>query len=113
MKQNNVAFGRISDKVYKEIKSLDDLIDRMRFLGTTESGERIVLSGMQDAKDFKHSLEFFRESMKEDLPAFTDLDILKFHKYQYALRGFFEWANADKMLTCIEYELRKAQENDK
>jgi hypothetical protein len=111
MEQNKVAFGRISDKAYKKITSLDDLIDKLRYKTSSRTDETLVLAGMQDAERFKARLEVFKKEINNSFPELTYEDVLKFTKYFYFLCELLEWTNAEEMLTCIEYELRKAQED--
>ena len=113
MKQNNVAFGRISDKAYKEIKSMDDLIDKLRYKTSSVTDKSLLLGGMQDAERFKLRLEAFKKEINKSLPELTYEYVLKFTKYFYFLCELLEWTNAEEMLTCFEYELRKEQENER
>ena len=105
--QNNIksvkdsCFCRISDSVFSELKSLDDLIVLM---GTTKDGYKI--SGVGEPHEFKSRLDWFKEYLKIELPEFSEEELLKFDKYFYKLRKMYEWHDLHHFLSAIEYELR-------
>ena len=95
------CFGRISESVFSDLKSLDDLIIKM---GTTKDGYKI--SGVGEPNDFKSRLVYFKEYLKKELPEFTEEDILKFDKHFQKFRNIYEWYGAEYFLTAMEYEVR-------
>ena len=95
------CFGRISESVFSDLKSLDDLIIKM---GTTKDGYKI--SGVGEPDDFKSRMKYFKEFLKKELPEFTEEDILKFDKHFQKFRKIYEWYGAGYLLTAMEYEAR-------
>ena len=95
------CFGRISESVFSELKSLDDLITKM---GTTKDGYKI--SGVGEPDDFKSRMKYFKEFLKMELPEFTEEDVLKFDKHFQKFRKIYEWYGAEYFLTAMEYEAR-------
>jgi|GEM_PF-4549337 hypothetical protein len=95
------CFGRISESVFNDLKSLDDLIIKM---GTTKDGYKI--SGVGEPDDFKSRMKYFKEFLKKELPEFTEEDILKFDKHFQKFRKIYEWYGAEYFLTAMEYEAR-------
>lgn len=94
-------FGRISESVFNDLKSLDDLITKM---GTTKDGYKII--GVGEPDDFKSRLKYFKEFLKKELPEFTEEDILKFDKHFQKFRKIYEWYGVEYFLTAMEYEVR-------
>ena len=95
------CFGRISESVFSDLKSLDDLITKM---GTTKDGYKI--SGVGEPDDFKSRLKYFKEFLKKDLPEFSEEEVLKFDKHFQKFRKIYEWYGAEYFLNAIEYEVR-------
>jgi len=95
------CFGRISESVFSDLKSLDDLINKM---GTTKDGYKI--NGVGEPDDFKSRFKYFKEFLKRELPEFTEEDILKFDKHFQKFRKIYEWCGAEYFLTAMEYEAR-------
>lgn len=95
------CFGRISESVFSDLKSLDDLITKM---GTTKDGCKNISVG--EPYDFKSRLRYFKEFLKKELPEFTEKDILKFDKHFQKFRKIYEWNGAEYFLTAMEYEVR-------
>lgn len=95
------CFGRISESVFSDLKSLDDLITKM---GTTKDGYKI--SGVGELDDFKSRMKYFKEFLKKELPEFSDEDILKFDKHFQKFRKIYEWYSVEYFLTAMEYEVR-------
>ncbi len=93
--------NRISEKIFSDLKSLDDLIIKM---GTTTEG--LKLSDVGEPNDFKFRFKYFKEFLKEELPDLSNEEILKFDKYFYAFKQIYEWHGAHYFLTAIEYEVR-------
>lgn len=98
---SGICFGRISESVFSDLKSLDDLIVKM---GTTKDGYKISDVGEPD--DFKSRMKYFKEFLKRELPEFTEEDILKFDKHFQKFRKIYEWRGAEYFLTAMEYEAR-------
>lgn len=95
------CFGRISESVFNDFKSLDDLITKM---GTTKDGYKI--SGVGEPDDFKARFKYFKEFLKKELPEFSVEDILKFDKHFQKFRKIYEWYGAEYFLNAMEYEAR-------
>ena len=95
------CFGRISESIFNDLKSLDDLIIKM---GTTKDGYKI--SGVGEPDDFKSRMKYFKEFLKKELPEFTEEDILNFDKHFHKFRKIYEWYGAEYLLTAMEYEAR-------
>ena len=95
------CFGRISESVFSDLKSLDDLITKM---GTTKDGYKI--SGVGEPDYFKLQLKYFKDFLKRELPEFTKEDILKFDKHFQKFVKIYEWYGAEYFLTAMEYEAR-------
>ena len=95
------CFGRISEKVFNELKSLDDLIEKM---GTTKDGYKI--SGVGEPNDFKNRLEDYKQHLKTELPDFSIEELLKIDRHFQKLKKMYDWYGSDYMLTAIEYEVR-------
>ena len=95
------CFGRISEKVFNELKSLDDLIEKM---GTTKDGYKI--SGVGEPNDFKNRLEYYKQHLKTELPDFSIEELLKIDRHFQKLKKMYDWYGSDYMLTAIEYEVR-------
>lgn len=102
-KTNNI-FGRISDKVFNDLKSLDDLIIKM---GTTKDGYK--LSEVGSPSEFKLRFKHFKEHLKKEIPELTEEEILKFDKYYHKFKSVFVWHGAQYFLAALEYELRKKE----
>lgn len=100
-KEDKNCFGRIQDTTFNELKSLDDLINIM---GTTVNGNRIIDVG--EPEEFKSRLKLFREFIQNELPEFTEEEILKYDKYYHNLNKIYEWVGSYYLLTAIEYCLR-------
>lgn len=98
---NNNCFGRISESVFSDLKSLDDLITKMR----TKKGE-YKINDVGEPDDFKTRLIHFKGFLKKELPEFSNEDILKFDKHFQKFRKIYEWRGAEYFLTAIEYEIR-------
>ena len=95
------CFGRISEKVFNELKSLDDLIEKM---GTTKNGYKI--SGVGEPDDFKNRLEYYKQHLKTELPEFSIEELLKIDRHFQKLKKMYDCYGSDYMLTAIEYEVR-------
>jgi hypothetical protein len=95
------CFGRISESVFSDLKSLDDLITKM---GTTKDGYKI--SGVGEPDDFKSRLKYFKEFLKKELPEFSEEEVLKFDKHFQKFRKIYEWYGAEYFLNAMEYEVR-------
>lgn len=95
------CFGRISESVFSDLKSLDDLITKM---GTTKDGCKNI--GVGEPDDFKSRLRYFKEFLKKELPDFTEEDILKFDKHFQKFRKIYNWNGCEYFLVAIEYESR-------
>jgi len=95
------CFGRISESVFNDLKSLDDLITKM---GTTKDGYKNI--GVGEPDDFKSRLSYFKEFLKKELPEFTEEDILKFDKHFQKFRKIYGWHGAEYFLIAMEYEAR-------
>jgi len=95
------CFGRISENVFNELKSLDDLIEKM---GTTKDGYKI--SGVGEPNDFKNRLKYYKKHLKTELPEFSIEELLKIDRYFHKLKKMYDWYGSDYMLTAIEYEVR-------
>ena len=102
-KVSDSCFARISEKVYSDLKSLDDLINKM---GTTKEGFKI--SDVGEPADFKLRFNSFKEFLKKELPEFSEEDILKFDNYFHKFRNIYSWNGADYFLTAMEYEVRNS-----
>ncbi len=101
MTTNNPAYGRISEKVFAELTSLDDLIEKM---GTTIAA--LPIPSVGSPSQFKERLEMFKWQLQEKLPDFTLEEILKFDKHYYKLVDIYAWYGAEHLLAAIEYEVR-------
>ena len=95
------CLGRISDSVFNDLKSIDDLIIKM---GTTKDGHKI--SGVGAPKDFKLRMGLFKEFLKKELPEFSEEEILKIDKHFHTIRKIYDWYGAEYFLTAIEYSIR-------
>lgn len=95
------CFGRISESVFSDLKSLDNLITK---ISTTRNGLKNISVG--DPDDFKSRFKHFKEFLKEELPEFTEEDILKFDKHFPKFKKIYEWYGAEYFLTAMEYEAR-------
>lgn len=93
--------GRISEDIFNDLKSLDDLITKM---GTTENGRKIV--GVDELEGFKVRLNGFRDFLNKELPSFTEPEILKIDKHFQKLKGLYGWYGVRYLLTAMEYEAR-------
>lgn len=91
----------ISDKVYNELESLDDLIYKMSH---TLDGREI--HGVGNIEAFKQRFDMFKEFLKRNIPELTFEEILKFHEYHEKFRSIYEWCNVEYLLTALEYETR-------
>lgn len=98
---SGVCYGRISDDVFSDLKSLDDLIAKM---GTTKDGYKI--SGVGEPHIFKSRLESFKEFLSKEFPEFTEEEILKFDKYFQKIKKIYDWYGSEYLLAAIEYESR-------
>lgn len=99
---SHLCYGRISEILFGELESLDDLITKM---GTTKDGFKI--SGVDEPHIFKQRLESFREFLKTEFPEFTEEDILMFDKYFHKFKMIYEWTSAQYFLAAMEYESRE------
>ena len=95
------AFGRISESVFGDLKSLDDLITKM---STTKDGYEICCIGEPD--DFKLRFRYFKEFLKKEIPELTEKEILKFDKHFQKFKRIYEWYGVEYFLTAMEYEVR-------
>lgn len=100
------CFGRISESVFSDLKSLDDLITKM---GTTKDGYKI--SGVGEPDDFKSRLKYFKEFLKKELPEFSEEEILKFDKHFHKFRKIYEWYGSEYFLNAMEWEVRNLKIN--
>ena len=101
---------RISDKIFEETKSLEDLVQLMAYDKDGCSNAEIG-----NPTHFLNRYQMYKEKLKKDLPEFTFEEILKFSKYFHELKdSIFCWGSFDSYLTCLEYEERDlAKENVK
>src|SRR5574343_567539 len=95
-------YGRISDELYNQLASLDDLIIKM---GTTSDNEK--LSDVGEPYEFKIKLEQYKDFLKTELSEFSIEEILKIDKYFNKLNLIYSWYNSFLYLKAIEYEHRK------
>ena len=95
------CFGRISESVFSDLKSLDDLITKM---GTTNDGYKI--SGVGEHDNFNSRLKYFKEFLKRELPEFSEVEVLKFDKHFQKFKKIYEWYGSEYLLTAMEYEAR-------
>lgn len=98
---------RISEKVYRECETLDDLIMKM---GRIRDG--YVVSDVGDMNTFKSRLESFKEVIKEKLPEFTIEEILKFDEYFYELKSLYKWYGVNRLFAALEFEKRTKNEKN-
>lgn len=94
---------RISDKVFQETKTLEDLVNLMAY---TKDGR--MYADVGEPKHFILRYQMFKEMLEKELPEFTIEEILKFDEHFYKFKEIvYSWYGSDKMLTCLEYEERK------
>ena len=98
----NEAFGRISEKTMSSVNSLDELIEIM---GTTDTGRKLHNVGSPES--FKIRLEYFERFIKQELPEFSTLEILKFDRLFHKFSALYEYADHSEFLIAIEYKARK------
>lgn len=99
---SHLCYGRLSEILFGELESLDDLITKM---GTTKDGFKI--SGVDEPHIFKQRLESFREFLKTEFPEFTEEDILTFSNLFQKFKKIYEWHGVEYLLAAMEYESRK------
>jgi len=92
----------ISDKVFNEITSLENLVDRM---GTDSNGNKYAAIG--ETKSFIYRYQMYKNVLERDLPEFTFDEILKFNEFHHKFRDVVYQGNSyHEFLTCLEYEQR-------
>ena len=95
---------RISQKVFDECNSLEDLVNKMNSL---IDGTKINRVG--EYKDFKNRLDFFKETINKIFPALSVEDVLFIDKHYMEMRELYNWYNYDDLLAALEFELEKAK----
>ena len=94
---------RISDKVFEETKSLEDLVQLMAY---DKDGRNYYDIG--EPKQFLARYKMFKEMIQRDLPEFTFEEILRFDEYFHKFKdAVYAWHGSDRMLTCLEYEINQ------
>ena len=96
------CFGRISESVFNDLKSLDDLIDKM---GKTKDGYKIA--GVGEPNYFKNSLESYKKYLETELHEFSNEELLKIDKHFQKLKKIYDWYGYEYLLTAMEYEARE------
>jgi len=88
----NPCFGRISESAFNELKSLDDLIEKI---------------GKNEVIYFKKRMSHYKEYLKTEIPEFTIEELLKIDMHYQKIKKMYDFADAHDFLVGIEYELRK------
>jgi len=92
----------ISDKIFNEITSLENLVDIM---GTDSEGRKYAAIG--ETKSFLSRYKTFKEILETDLSEFTFDEILKMDEYFHKFKDVIYNLNSyEELLTCLEYEQR-------
>ena len=90
--------NRISDKVFNQLESLDDLIDK---LSLTPS-EREV---------FKLRFESYKKHLAEEAPMFTIDELLRIDANMSAVKSMYDHHLSNEFLIALEFEQRKNKES--
>ena len=95
---------RISQKVFDECNSLEDLVNKMNSL---VDGTKINRVG--EYKDFKKRFDFFKETVNKIFPELSLEDVLFIDKHYMEMRALYSWYNYDDLLAALEFEIEKAK----
>lgn len=98
---------RISQKVFNECNSLEDLVNKMNSL---VDGTKINRVG--EYRDFKNRLQGFKETINKLFPELTFEDILFIDNYYMKMKELYNWYNSEDLLTALEFELEKQKLNN-
>ena len=98
---------RISQKVFDECNSLEDLVNKMNSL---VDGTKINRVG--EYRDFKNRLQGFKETINKLFPGLTFEDILFIDNYYMKMKVLYNWYNSEDLLTALEFELEKQKLNN-
>lgn len=91
---------RISDKVFEQTKSLEDLVNLMAY-----AVDGSMYADVGEPKQFILRYKMFKEMIEKELPEFTIEEILKFDEHFHKFKDtVYAWHGYDRMLTCLEYE---------
>lgn len=90
---------RIGESVFKEVNSLDELIEKM---SKTTSGQMI-----SDVTSFKYRYGAFKRMLSKDYPQLTNEEILLLDKHFHDLRNIYEWVGSEYFFAMMEYELKQ------
>ena len=95
---------RISQKVFDECNSLEDLVNKMN---TLIDGTKINRVG--EYKNFKKRFDFFKETISKIFPELSLEDVLFLDNHYMEMRELYNWYNYDDLLAALEFELEKAK----
>jgi hypothetical protein len=82
---------RIADNVLEEINSVEELMAKM--------GE--------DPEQFYNRLWMFKDWLEKVFPELTIEEVLKFDSLYQKLKAIYAWNDVHKLLTALEFEIRK------
>ena len=95
---------RISQKVFDECNSLEDLVNKMN---TLVDGTKINRVG--EYRDFKNRLDLFKETINKIFPALSVEDILFIDNHYMKMKELYNWYNSEDLLAALEFELEKVK----
>ncbi len=90
--------NRISKKVLENLKSIDDLIDLMKFYGHNQNSKE------ENREIFKSQLSQFKTFLEKEFPELTIEEILKFDSLFQRFKKIYDFSNHYNFLTAIEFE---------
>lgn len=87
---------RISEKVFNETKTLEELLAKMKV-----------------KQDFKYRLRQYKDFIKEELPEFTIEEILKIDEHYSQIKKIYNWSFSAECLAALTFEqMQKEQTNE-
>jgi hypothetical protein len=63
-----------------------------------------VLHGYQDLDESVRRYKHFKEWLKEEIPDFTEEEIIKYYKKSNQLKRLFDWSSHQEFLKILEKE---------
>jgi hypothetical protein len=95
---------RISKENLEKYKTIEELVEAMV---TDKNGKRLNYSEVGETNDFIYRFGKFKEILYEKFPNLELNEILFIINNRDVIGYVSSWYGADKLLTLLEYELKK------
>lgn len=75
------------------------------FFKMTRTKDGRVLHGFQDLDEVVSRYKYFREWLREEIPDFTEEEIIKYYKKRSQIKRLFDWSGLQEFLEVLENEI--------